>query len=958
SNWAWDPVAGQYYWHRFFSHQPDLNYANPEVRRAIRGVMKFWFDRGVDGLRLDAVPYLCEREGTNNENLAETHEVIKEWRAFVDEHYPDRMLLAEANQWPEDVRAYFGDGDECHMAFNFPVMPRLFMGLRQEDRRPIVDIMEQTPPIPESAQWVLFLRNHDELTLEMVTDEERDYMYSIFATDPRMRVNVGIRRRLAPLVDNNRRAIELLHALLFSLPGTPVIYYGDELAMGDNVFLGDRDGVRTPMQWSGDRNAGFSRADAARLYLPLVTDPLYGYAAVNVEAQERTASSLLNWMRRMIALRRRRPVLGHGDLTMLHPSNRSVLAFLRTDGDETLLVVANLSRFVQPVELDLTDFAGVTPVEVIGQQTFPPVGETPYFLSLGPHAFLWFDLVPQPAPVATPEETGPVLRVGGDWPEILAGEALRELEREALPAYIARQRWFGGKDAPVGRVSLRDIVPVQHGAAPAWVMLADVEAEDAAGQTSTATYTLVLAIATGRGARQLLDGRPNAVIAHVEAARGRGILCDAMVSEGIGRELLELTIGQSTPTGGSGARLQTDRFPGFHRLYDALEDPVPVNVLSEEQSNSSVRFGQQIMLKLLRRFELEPHPEIEMGRHLASHPTLTPRLLGVIALNTEQGRGPVAVAHEFVWSRGNAWDLTVAMCRHFLDDHIGEEPPPGYLPNASPAAEAERARDTTPEEITFDYTDEIHALGGRTAELHLALAEPGGDEAFAPEPLLPDDLEAVHARIRQRFALAEPALTRVAEGDDPHLAEQAAAVLGMREHVDAWLETAPRAAEGVAKIRVHGDYHLGQVIAGEGGFVILDFEGEVGLPIEERRRKMSVFTDVAGMLRSLSYASLTAERTQAQSYPDVEPALDRLTGWVAWWEERAAAAFLAGYLETAGDAPFLPRSPQQQRALLDLYLLDKALHELHYEVEHRPDWLWIPLDGLARLARRQEGGDA
>ena len=392
SNWAWSNERRLYYWHRFYSHQPDLNWDNPQVFRAVMKVMNFWLEMGVDGLRLDAVPYLIEREGTSSENLPETHAILKRLRAGMDERHPGRMLLAEANQWPSDVRPYFGDGDECHMAFHFPAMPRIWIALRKEDSWPIIDIMEQTPAIPENCQWALFLRNHDELTLEMVTDDERDYMWNEYAIDPRSRINLGIRRRLAPLVDNSRRRIELLTSLLLSLHGTPVIYYGDEIGMGDNIYLGDRNGVRTPMQWNGDRNAGFSRADVHALYTPLVADPVYGYQAVNVEAQQRVPGSLLNWMKRIIRVRKSYPVFGRGTQTFLRPENRRVLAYLREHQGVEILCVANLSRFAQYVELDLSRFAGRTPVELIGRVHFPRIGELPYLLTLGPHDFLWFEL--------------------------------------------------------------------------------------------------------------------------------------------------------------------------------------------------------------------------------------------------------------------------------------------------------------------------------------------------------------------------------------------------------------------------------------------------------------------------------------------------------------------------------------------------------------------------------------
>src|SRR3954454_7806524 len=406
SNWALDPVAKQYYWHRFFGHQPDLNFDNPRVVRAVLKVMEMWAKMGVDGFRLDAIPYLCEREGTNCENLPETHLVLKQIRAHMDARFQNRMLLAEANQWPEDVRPYFGDGDECHMAFHFPLMPRMFMALRQEDRHAITEILNQTPDIPATAQWALFLRNHDELTVEMITDEERDYMYSVYANDPQMRINGGIRRRLAPLVENSRRRMELLNVLLFSLPGTPVVYYGDEIGMGDNIYLGDRNGVRTPMQWSGDRNGGFSRADPARLFAPPIQDPVYGFQAINVEAQERYPFSLLNWMKRLIALRRQHPVFGRGSLEFVACANRKILAYLRRDDRETILVVANLSRDLQPTSLELAAFAGLLPVEMYGLTEFPRIAADPYFLTLGPYGWYWFTLQQEPMHV-TPRATAP-----------------------------------------------------------------------------------------------------------------------------------------------------------------------------------------------------------------------------------------------------------------------------------------------------------------------------------------------------------------------------------------------------------------------------------------------------------------------------------------------------------------------------------------------------------------------
>src|ERR671921_841339 len=464
SNWTWDQAAGAYFWHRFYSHQPDLNFDNPRVLKEVLSVMRFWLDMGIDGLRLDAIPYLVEREGTNNENLPETHEVLKKIRAHLDATYPDRMLLAEANQWPEDTQEYFGDGDECHMAFHFPLMPRMYMAIAKEDRFPITDILRQTPEIPANCQWAIFLRNHDELTLEMVTDNERDYLWNYYAADRRARINLGIRRRLSPLVERDRRRIELMNALLLSMPGTPVVYYGDEIGMGDNIYLGDRDGVRTPMQWSPDRNGGFSRTDPARLFLPTIQDPIYGFDAVNVEAQLRAPSSLLNWTRRLIAIRRNHPAFGRGTLRFLYPANRKVLAYIRGTDEECSLCVVNVSRSPQAVELDLSEYKACTPVELTGGSEFPPIGDLPYLLTLPAYGFYWFELTTAPAArpqtIPTAPELFTLVLTGG--PETLfKGRERTAFERTTMPRFLASRPWFAGKGRPITATSLIDLATMR-----------------------------------------------------------------------------------------------------------------------------------------------------------------------------------------------------------------------------------------------------------------------------------------------------------------------------------------------------------------------------------------------------------------------------------------------------------------------------------------------------------------
>ncbi|MDH4052344.1 MAG: maltose alpha-D-glucosyltransferase, partial [Rubrivivax sp.] len=550
SNWTWDEVAGQYFWHRFFSHQPDLNFDNPAVLQAVLDTMEFWLETGVDGFRLDAIPYLIERDGTSNENLRETHDVIKEIRRRLEAKYPGRLLLAEANMWPEDVREYFGDGDECQMAYHFPLMPRMYMAMAQEDRHPVVEILAQTPDIPPNCQWAVFLRNHDELTLEMVTSKERDYMYSMYAADSRARINLGIRRRLAPLLENDGDRIKLMNSLLMSMTGTPVLYYGDEIGMGDNIFLGDRDGVRTPMQWTSDRNGGFSRADPQRLYLPPIQDPIYGFEAVNVEAQSREPSSLLNWTRRLLAVRSSTRAFGRGRFTMLHPGNRKVLAYLREYEDDVVLCVANVSRVAQPVELDLAAFKGRVPVEMLGSSAFPPIGDLPYLLTLPAHGFFWFRLAADAAPPVwhtdvLANDQLPVLVLFDGWNSFfrdrvvpwrisMAEKSRKQLENELLPGFMPRQRWYAAKTEPLARVAL-----TAHAMLPAGTLqwlLAVVKTE---GNAEPARYFVPMSIAYEDHDEERYRALGAVAVTKVRQQATMGLLGDAMADEPFCRAIVE-----------------------------------------------------------------------------------------------------------------------------------------------------------------------------------------------------------------------------------------------------------------------------------------------------------------------------------------------------------------------------------------------------------------------------------
>ena len=963
SNWTLDPVARAYYWHRFYSHQPDLNFDSEAVRAAMLEVVDFWLGLGVDGMRLDAVPYLYEREGTICENLPETHAYLKTLRRHIDERFspggapdsrgagrPARVLLAEANQWPEDAIAYFGDGDECQMAFHFPLMPRLFMAIRQEDRFPVIEILSQTPPIPETCQWAMFLRNHDELTLEMVTDEDRDYMYRVYAHDPAARVNLGIRRRLAPLLGNHRRRIELMNGLLLSIPGTPVIYYGDEIGMGDNIYLGDRNSVRTPMQWSADRNAGFSRANPQRLFLPAIIDPEYHYETVNVEAQHDNPHSLLWWVRRVIAIRQRYRAFGRGTLEFLQPDNRKVLAFLRRHGDEQLLIVANLSRFVQYVELPLQAWNGMVPVEVFGHTPFPPIGELPYLLTLGPHTFYWFALERPEARGARdpgPEVRAPVAAPEG-WEALVAGgdRALTD----ALWAYVRSRRWFGGKSRAVRGVAIQHAVrlPLDAGRS---AYVSQLRVDYVEGDPEV--YALPLAFAAaGAGADAVHRDLLGAVITGIREAAGEGVLYDGVYDRGVAAALFELIARRRRARGGR-AELTGVQTQAFRRVVPST--PVPeATVQRGEQSNTSLVYGDRCILKLFRRIEAGRHPDFEIGRFLTERAAFphTPQVAGAIEYRADDEARTVAILSQFVLSEGDAWRYTLDELGHYYERVAagGEVPEPSGGPLiglAHAGLPAEAVAWIGP------YLDAARLLGQRTGELHLALASDPADPEFAPEPFTAMYQRSIYQSVRSTVRRGLQALRRnTAALDDAAraTAEQVAAaeddLLGRLRHL---LEGRINAV----RIRTHGDYHLGQVLWTGKDFVIIDFEGEPARPLSERRHKRPALRDVAGMLRSFDYAALAALADQAARglalAPDVQT---RLRAGARLWTQWVSTSFLAGYLAAAGDAAIVPSDPRAAQLLLDAFLIDKAAYELEYELNNRPAWAWIPLTGILTLLGR------
>ncbi|MBI4660412.1 MAG: maltose alpha-D-glucosyltransferase [Verrucomicrobia bacterium] len=961
SNWTWDPLAQAYYWHRFYAHQPDLNFDNPRVHKEILRVLDFWLDLGVDGLRLDAIPYLYEREGTNCENLPETHAFLKELRRHVDERYLERMLLAEANQWPEDAVAYFGSGrgDECHMSFHFPLMPRLFMAIRMEDRVPIVDILEQTPPIPETSQWALFLRNHDELTLEMVTDEERDYMYRMYARDTRARINLGIRRRLAPLLGNDRKRIELLNGLLFSLPGTPVLYYGDEIGMGDNIFLGDRNGVRTPMQWSADRNAGFSKASPQSLYLPVNLDPENHYEAVNVDVQQRNPHSLLWWMKRMMALRKRWKALGGGSLEFLHPDNRKILAFVRRRADERILVVANLSRFVQPVELDLSAFKEMVPIELFGRNEFPRIDGAPYFLTLSPHAFFWFSLesrVAAPtalAPLTTELQALPALNVSDGWEEVVAEEARGGLEG-ILPNYLASRRWFGSKAAGIKTVTVQEVITLEGESGNSLITLLLVEFLQADPQT----YLLPLAFACGSEAESLLRTSPQLAIARLKVAaqRDEGILYDAIGSKAFGSTLLDYIWRRRSAKGLRG-ELAAFHTPAFRRLRgDALAPPDPSPVKAE-QTNSAILYGDRLILKLFRRLEPGINPDLEIGRFLTEKEFKhSVPLGGALEYRTEAKESmTLAVLSGFVLGSKDAWDYTLDALGRYYERVQSLQTTYPSPPRLEGSLLSLAASDTPQaiQEIVGTYLESARLLGERTADLHAVLTSNNEQPEFAPEPFTPHYQRSLFQSMRN-LARQNLQLLRKRWKDLPGSAGQdAQRVLAVETQILDRFRSVCSRPIAATRTRDHGDFHLGQVLHTGKDFVIIDFEGEPARSLGERRLKRSPLRDVAGMLRSFHYAAHAGLLQQMERGGIPQARLDPFQPWAHFWQLWVSVTYLRTYLSTARHASFLPKSEAEVRILLDAFLIEKAIYELGYELNHRPDWVAIPLQGILQLVESQ-----
>jgi len=946
SNWTWDPVAQQYYWHRFFHHQPDLNYDNPQVQEEIFKILDYWCEMGVDGFRLDAVPYLYEREGTNGENLPETHAFLKKLRAHMDEKHPGTLFLAEANMWPEDSASYFGNGDECHMNYHFPLMPRMFMSLQMEDRYPITDILDQTPAIPDVCQWAIFLRNHDELTLEMVTDEERVFMYKVYVKNQKARINLGIRHRLAPLMENNMARIELMNALLFSLPGTPVIYYGDEIGMGDNYYLGDRDGVRTPMQWSGDRNAGFSAANPQQLYLPVIIDPQYHYEFVNVEQQLRNTSSLLWWMKRVIGARKNSKVFGRGDMKIINVENPKIFAFTRSYEAETLLVVINLSRYAQPAELELTAYGNYQPVELFSQNKFPTIKEdSPYFLTLAPYGYQWFFL--EKTEVAARDyEEGPVFEIKG-WKGLLSNYEQHPLKNKILPAYLKKARWFGGKARTLESLNIihQEILPTEG----SQTVLLLLEASYTSGLSEW--YQLPLAFAAGEEALKKLEGCPQSIICRMKTADEEGVLYDALFAEPLQQFIIQKMAHNARLSQEGGELL----FSGSEALqqYVAVTEKITPKVLAAEQSNTSVVYDKNFFLKIYRKVDKAINPDVEITRFLSEQAGFhsVPTYAG--AVEWKQGKEGVALGmmQAFVDGGIDGWSYVQERIKVFQEAVLGQE---AIFNAANTVLQPKAALEELDALLQgVPVAERTLLLAQRTAQLHLALASNKELPDFSPEPFSLHYQRSLYASfqslIRVAFQTLAKKLGQLPEG----IQEEARKVLELREKILDALKRIYAKKLDAYKIRIHGDYHLGQVIFTGKDVVILDFEGEPARSFNERRLKRSQLRDVAGMMRSYHYAALgslflnteISEENKAQLLPYMEH-----------WYRHMSDLFLQQYLETLGDSNLVPKDPADLKMMLQTYTLEKVIYELNYELNNRPDWVIIPLRGI--MAIMKEAGNA
>jgi maltose alpha-D-glucosyltransferase/alpha-amylase len=948
SNWTWDPVAQQYYWHRFFHHQPDLNYDSPLVQEEVFRIMDYWCKMGVDGFRLDAVPYLFERNGTNCENLPETHDFLKKLRKYIDDRYPGTLLLAEANMWPEDSAAYFGDGDECQMNYHFPVMPRMFMALQMEDKYPITDIFDQTPEIPNTCQWAIFLRNHDELTLEMVTDEERDYMYKVYVKDPKARINLGIRHRLAPLLENNRKKIELLNTLLFSLPGTPVIYYGDEIGMGDNFYLGDRDGVRTPMQWHSDRNSGFSEANPQRLYLPLISDPQFHYESVNVDLQSRNTSSLLWWMKRVISTRKKYKAFSRGDMKFVQSENSKVLAFTRTYEDQTMLVINNLSRFTQAVELDLAAYKGFVPIEILSRNRFPAIKEdTPYFFTLSSYGSLAFLLE-----TAHPEtEADQYLQTVNlqQWNGLLNKDTVELLENTILPNYMTRLRWFGGKARGMETVRIVDhaVIPFEENSA--FILLMEVSYRDGLPDL----YQLPVAFGKDALASKLRENCPQSVIANLNVNGEDGILYDAIY----GYDLQQAIITNMANNHAAPQAQGELKFSGNEelKLHVQANPETKPKMLSAEQSNTSITYDGTYYLKIYRKVDRAINPDMELTKFLSQKAGFKniPGYIGAIEWHFGKETMVLGMMQEMVKSTSDGWEYMLDRLNDYNENLLSGtdtvETSNELMGSLTSPVAYEEIPETLKEKLEATVAELVRMLGERTGEMHQALSSANNDPAFKPEDYSLHYQRSLFSSLQSLVRVAFQSLSKNIKKLPEGVRQEAEEVLGMKEEILTIMKKIYSRKIDVTKIRIHGDYHLGQTLFTGKDFLILDFEGEPARSYSERRLKYSPLRDVAGMIRSFHYAAYGSLFLDNQIRPED---IDQLIPHVEQWYHYMSGFFMKSYLETVKGSSFVPKQAEDLEIMMQTFLMQKAIYELNYELNNRPAWVVVPLRGIKSIVMK------
>jgi len=972
SNWTWDPVAEQYYWHRFFHHQPDLNYDNPKVQEEVFRIIDYWCKMGVDGFRLDAVPYLFEREGTNGENLPETHAFLKKLRSHIDGHFPGRVFLAEANMWPEDSASYFGSGDECHMNYHFPVMPRMFMALQMEDHYPITDIFDQTPEIPTTCQWAIFLRNHDELTLEMVTDEERDYMYKVYARDPKARINLGIRHRLAPLLDNSRPKIELLNSLLFSLPGTPVIYYGDEIGMGDNFYLGDRDGVRTPMQWSPDRNAGFSSANPQRLYLPLILDPEYHYESVNVETQRSNTSSLFWFMKRIISVRKKFKTFGRGNLKFLGVENHKVLAFTRTYEEETLLIVVNLSKFSQAAEVDLVAYKGFVPVDVFSKNRFPVIRDDgQYFFTLAPHSYQWFVL--EKAHPDTDESSPLPLLLIRQWEGLMDGPAKRQLENNILPRYLQKAKWFISKERNVYQVTISEIVKMPMNERSVFWLLLEIVGDDGI----PGLYQLPLCLISTDAAKQLVQLYPESAIANIKSEEGEGVLVDAFFTSEWQNLLLEKLASHKNGHG-TAAHIE---FEGNGRLRKFLSEgqEVVAKIHTSDLYNTSITYNAAFFLKMYRKVDRSIHPDQEVTRFLSNEGfAYLPAFIGSIEWKDRQGALVLGLMQEMVENHGDGYGYFLERINNYIERILAEEK---VVPEMLGSLADPKAFDQLPVELQSllgaHAAEMARLIGARTAEMHLALAgvvgtaltggagqTGGGAKAggggiptgaagakdFKPEAFSLHYQRSLFSSMTSLVRETYQNLERNKQVLPPDMQDRMERIMAYRPELLATLKRIYVKKMEALKIRIHGNYNLGQILLTGKDLAINDFSGDPSFSYSERRLRRSPFVDIASMVLSFYEVAFDGMWHSTQLH---EEDVKRLLPMAGVWAYYNSGFFIEAYKEKMVGSAVIPGGVEDFETMLQYYIAQKAMIVFNRYMKDDPRRMVIPQAILRKVLPAQ-----